>query len=132
MMSNLIMSRGKISDFLPFLLFGFTLVIKLRNFNFESHLNTLIFLDKKMYDVKFDYVSRKNIWFWFISIFLVHFSHKTEGVIQMLSSFLIIKWWQIDYVLSSRIWFALSFVFWVEFCQLKIQSCKIQILILLK
>ena len=61
MMSNLIMSRGKISDFLPFLLFGFTLVIKLRNFNFESHLNTLIFFDKKMYDVKFDYVSRKNI-----------------------------------------------------------------------
>ena len=57
----MIMSRGKISDFLLFLLFGFTLVIKLRNFNFESHLNTLIFFDKKMYDVKFDYVSRKNI-----------------------------------------------------------------------
>ena len=61
MMSNLIMSRGKIPDFLLFLLFGFTLVIKLRNFNFESHLNTLIFFGKKMYDVKFDYVSRKNI-----------------------------------------------------------------------
>ena len=41
------MSRGEISDFLSFPLFGFTLVIKLRNFNFESHLNTLIFFDKK-------------------------------------------------------------------------------------
>ena len=28
-------------------MFGFTLVIKLRNFDFESHWNTLIFFDKK-------------------------------------------------------------------------------------
>ena len=36
------------SDFVSFPLFGFTLVIKLRNFDFESHWNTLIFYDKKM------------------------------------------------------------------------------------
>ena len=36
------------SDFVSFPLLGFTLVIKLRNFDFESHWNTLIFLIKKM------------------------------------------------------------------------------------
>ena len=35
------------SDFVSFPLLGFTLVIKLRNFDFESHWNTLIFFDKK-------------------------------------------------------------------------------------
>ena len=36
-MSELTMSRGKMSDFASFHLFGFTLVIKLKNFDFESH-----------------------------------------------------------------------------------------------
>ena len=36
------------SDFVSFLLFGFTLVINLRNFDFEGHEITLLFLDKKM------------------------------------------------------------------------------------
>ena len=36
-----------------FPLFGFTLVIKLRNFNFESHQNTLMFYDEN-YDVRFE------------------------------------------------------------------------------
>ena len=35
------------SNFVFFPLFGFTLVIKLTNFNFESHWNTLICLDIK-------------------------------------------------------------------------------------
>ena len=35
--SHLNMFRGKMSDFVSFPLFGFTLVIKLRNYNFESH-----------------------------------------------------------------------------------------------
>ena len=43
------------SDFLSFALFGFTLVIKLRNFDFESYWNNLIFFDKKN-GVRFDYV----------------------------------------------------------------------------
>ena len=38
----------KMSDFVSFPLSVFTLAIKLRNFNFESHWNTLIFFDKKM------------------------------------------------------------------------------------
>ena len=37
MVSNLNMSHGKMSDFVSFPLFGFTLVIKLRNFDSESH-----------------------------------------------------------------------------------------------
>ena len=47
MAADLNMPRGKISDFVSFPLFGFTLVIKLKNLDFESHRNTLIiFFDK--------------------------------------------------------------------------------------
>ena len=37
MMSDLNMSHGKMCDFVSFSLFGFSLAIKLRNFDFESH-----------------------------------------------------------------------------------------------
>ena len=37
----------KMSDYVSYPLFRFTLVIKLRNFDFESHWNTLNFLDQK-------------------------------------------------------------------------------------
>ena len=55
----------KMSDFVSFLLVGFSLVLKFRNFNFETHWNILIFFDKKdimsdlnMYDGKIaDFVS---------------------------------------------------------------------------
>ena len=43
MTSDLNTPHGIMSDFVSFTLFGFTLVIKLRNFDFESHSNTLIF-----------------------------------------------------------------------------------------
>ena len=56
------------SDVLSFLLFGFTVAIKLRNFDFESHLNTLVFLDKKGYGVRFEYAPWKIVRFCFISI----------------------------------------------------------------
>ena len=36
-MSDLNMSHGKMSDFVSFPLFAFTLVIKLKSFEFESH-----------------------------------------------------------------------------------------------
>ena len=120
--SDFHISHGKMSDFVSFSLFGFTLVIKLRNFDFESHWNTLIIFGKKMYSVTFEYVPWKNVWFCFISIILVHFSHKTEN-----SSFLkSLKWFKvfwkkkkndvrIEYVLSNSVWFRLSFVVWVEF-----------------
>ena len=51
--SDLNMSHGKISDFVSFPLFRFTLVIKLWNSNFESHWNTLIYFDKKRSAAKF-------------------------------------------------------------------------------
>ena len=37
MAPDVYMSHSKLSDFVSFPLFGFTLVIKLRNFDFESH-----------------------------------------------------------------------------------------------
>ena len=37
MLSDLNMSHGKMSDFVSIPLFGFTLVIKLRNFDVEVH-----------------------------------------------------------------------------------------------
>ena len=46
-MLDLNMSHGNMSNFLPFPLFGFILVMKLRNVDFESHWNTSIFFDKK-------------------------------------------------------------------------------------
>ena len=55
MTSDLNMSHGKMSDFVSFLLLGFTLIIKLRNFDFESRSNAVIFFDKKI-DVRFEYV----------------------------------------------------------------------------
>ena len=48
MASNLNMSHRKMSDLVSFLLFGFILVIKLRNFDFEGHSNALMFFDKKV------------------------------------------------------------------------------------
>ena len=56
----------------------FTLIIELRNFGFESHWSTLIFFDKTRCEVRFEYVPWKNVWFCFISIVWVHFSHKIE------------------------------------------------------
>ena len=48
MVSDLDVSLKKMSDFVSLPLFGFTLVIKLRNFDFDGHLNALIFFDKTM------------------------------------------------------------------------------------
>ena len=48
MMSDLNIAHEYMSDFVSFPLFGFTLVTKLRNFDFESHGNTLIFFDQKI------------------------------------------------------------------------------------
>ena len=47
-MSDLNTSYEEMSDFVSFPLFGFTVIIKLRNFDFESHRNTLIFCQIKM------------------------------------------------------------------------------------
>ena len=55
-MLDLNMFYEKMTDFILFPLFRFTLIIKLRNFDFESYLNTLIFFKKKIYDVRFQYI----------------------------------------------------------------------------
>ena len=70
----------KMSNFVSFPLFGFTLGIKFRDFYCESHWNTLIFFWKRIYYLRLEYVLWKNVWFYFISIVWVHFSHKTEKV----------------------------------------------------
>ena len=47
-------------------------------FRFWKSLKYLnIFLDKKKYRVRFEYVPRKNIWFCFIFIVWTHLSHKS-------------------------------------------------------
>ena len=56
MMSNLNISCVKMSDFVSFLLFRYTLNITLKNFDFESHEDILIVFDKKRYNVRFEYV----------------------------------------------------------------------------
>ena len=48
--------RFEYVPFVSFPLFGFTVVIKQRNFDFESHLNTLVFFNIKRYSVRFEYV----------------------------------------------------------------------------
>ena len=61
------MSHGKMTDFVSVTLFGFTFVIKLRNFNFESHRNVLIFFDKKKICCQILICSTEKylIWFYF-------------------------------------------------------------------
>ena len=60
-MSDLNISHGKMSGFVSFPFFGFTLFIKLRNFDFGSHWNILIFSDQEMMsDLK--YALSKNVW----------------------------------------------------------------------
>ena len=48
MVSDLNVSQEKEPDFVSFPLLGFTLFIKLNNFDFGSHWKTLTFFDKKM------------------------------------------------------------------------------------
>ena len=68
LVSDLNMPHRKMSDFVSFSLFGFTLVIKPRNSAFEYHLNALIYFDKKGYAVRFKYVPWKDVRFCFIPI----------------------------------------------------------------
>ena len=112
-MSVLNMPHGKMSDFVSFLLFRCTWVTKPRNFDFESHWNTLIFL---WYSVKLEYAPWEDVWFCFISIIWVQFSHKTEKFRfwKSLRYFNIMRWKndvRFDYVLSNNVWFGLSYKF---------------------
>ena len=55
MTSELNMSHGKMSNLVSFPLFVLTLVIKLRSFDFKSHLNSLIILIKEISDLNMSY-----------------------------------------------------------------------------
>ena len=48
MVLDLNMSHRRMSDFVSFPFFNFTLVIKLRKFDFKGHQNALILFDKEM------------------------------------------------------------------------------------
>ena len=48
LISDLHMCHDKVADFVSFPLFRFTLIMKLANFNFVSHSDTLIFFNKKL------------------------------------------------------------------------------------
>ena len=61
MTSELNMSHGEMSGFVLSPLFGFTLVIKPRNSDFECDWNILILFHKK--DIRFDYFLSKSVWF---------------------------------------------------------------------
>ena len=66
MPSDLIMSHGKVSDFVSFVLFWFTLVIKRRIFEFESHWNihfTLIFFWSKTTWYQVWICPTNSVWF---------------------------------------------------------------------
>ena len=54
LIDNLNISHEKISDFFSFSLLGFTLVLKMRNLDFESHWSNSIFFDTKRYSVRFE------------------------------------------------------------------------------
>ena len=59
--SDLNISHGRMFHFVSFPLSGFTLVIKLRNSDFESHRHTLKYFNKKRYAVRFKCVPWKDV-----------------------------------------------------------------------
>ena len=62
MMLDFNMSHENVSDFVSRPLLGFTVVIKLTNFDFETHWHTSIFFDKRD-DIRFHYVLSNSVWF---------------------------------------------------------------------
>ena len=121
MVSDLNMSHGKMSSFVSFPLLSFTLVIKLRNSDFESHWNILVYFDKReRHAVRFTYVPWKDVLFCLIFILKVHLSHKTGKFWFYRSAKYFNIFWQknyirFGYVLSNSVWFGLSFAVWVTF-----------------
>ena len=109
--------------FLSFPLFKFTLVIKLRNFGFKSHWNTLIFLPKKYNtsDLNMSHGKMSD----FASFPLFGFT-----LVMKLKNFDFENHWntlvsfdikksdvRFKYAMSSSVWFGLSFVVSVEIWQ---------------
>ena len=79
-----------------------------RNFNFEIQLNAF---DKIVYVIRFEYVWLKNVWYCFILIDWVHFSHKTEKI-SFESYWITLMFF--DQMVWNIAWYGLSFV-WAYF-----------------
>ena len=65
--SDLNMTCENMSDSVSFPFFGYTSVIKLRNFDSESHWN-IYFLVSKKENVRFEYVLSNSVWFGLIFV----------------------------------------------------------------
>ena len=76
MIWDLNMSHEKMSGFVSFLLFGLTLLIKPREFNFKSHWNTIFFIRKR--DLRFEFVLSNSVWFVLTFVIWVQFWEKVE------------------------------------------------------
>ena len=115
MKSDLNMFHGSMSDFVSFPLFEFTLVIELRNFDFESQWNILIFLIKNY--IALDLNRSHGRMSYFVSFPLFGFTL----VIKLRNDFE--SWWYtLIFVIKGRfectrscVWFGSSLVVWAQF-----------------
>ena len=102
-----------------------TFAMKLEDDQLWKSLKYFSILGPMKNDIRFEYFTWKNVWFCFISIAWVHFSHKTEKFrfwksLKYFIFFIKKKTPKNDvrfeYVLSNSVWFGgLSFVVWLEF-----------------
>ena len=102
--------------FFSFPLFGLTLVIKPRNFDFECHWNTLIYFDKKRYGVRIEFVPCK------ISDFVSFPLLGLTLVIKLRNSDFEIHWNTLIYFDKKRYGVRFEYVLWknVWFCFISI------------
>ena len=116
------MSHAKMSGFVSYRLFGFTLVIKLGNFYFEIHWNILMFLIKRDMTSDFNMSHAKTSDFASFTLFKFTLVMKLryfdfENRWNTLILFDKKNDVRFEYVLSKSIWFCLSFTVWGEFRQ---------------
>ena len=121
-MSDLNMFHGKMFKMLK--MFGLTLVKKPRNFDFESHWNTLTYFDNKRYGVRSEFAPCKMSDFVSFPLFgltlviklrnsdferhwntLIYFDKKRYGV-------------RFEYVLWKNVWFCFISIAYVHFCHI--------------
>ena len=98
MMSDLNMSLGKMPDLFHIDCIHFSHITE--KFWFWKSMKYFNIFWQKRYDVRFEYVPWKNVWFCFTSILWVHHSHKTEKFrfgksLKYFNIFLSKKWCQI-------------------------------------
>ena len=95
--------------------------MKLRNLDFESHWNTLMLFGKQRHSVRFEYVPWKNVYFCFVSIVWVHFSHKIEKFwfwkpLKYCNVFWSKRYgFRFKYVPLKDVWFCFISILWVQF-----------------